>query len=187
MRKAKHLLLWALLILFIGCAVTILSYESGISFKGKDVERSGHGDLVTLDRNAGLTLRASCARVEQRAGMLSPVLPVPPVIPVSDDEPESLSDHKLYLIISANNWEEFNPAEFEIIINLEGREYPAELPESATQNPEVKFGSYYFATQLTCGQIKSSKLHIQYRDLIKRSYDIDFDEGYKIRVGYLAA
>ncbi len=64
-------------------------------------------------------------------------------IPVSDEPPESIAEDKFYLIIHANDWEEFNPAEFEIVINLEGREYIADLPDSVNFDQEVKFGSYY--------------------------------------------
>lgn len=170
-----------------GCAATILTYESGIDFKGEDVTSSPYGDYVTLDQSAGLKLRANCAKVEERAGMLFPIIPAPPVIPVGEGKPDSLSDHDLYIIISAVDWQEYSPGEFEIRINLEGSEYLAEPPKSASPDEEVKFGSYYFSTQLKCGQIESSKLFIRYGDKLSRTYEIQYEEGYRVRAGYLAS
>jgi hypothetical protein len=187
MRRAICNLFLIPLIFASGCAVTVLTYESGIDFKGEAVTKSPYGDFATLDQSAGLKLRANCARVEERAGMLFPVFPAPPVIPVGEDEPQSLSEQDLYIIISADDWQEYNPGEFEITIDLEGVEYIASLSGSASPDATVKFGSYYFATQLKCGQIKSSTLQISYRDTIKRTYEMQFKEGYRLRAGYLGA
>lgn len=185
MQRAIHNLFLIQLIVTSGCAATILTYESGINFKGEDVAKGAHGDFATLDQSAGLKLRASCAKVEERAGVLFPVFPAPPVIPVGEGEPESLANHQFYIIISADDWQEFDPSEFEIVIDLDGSEYLAELPESASPNQKVKFGSYYFSTELKCGQIEPSKLFVKYRDILSRTYEIEFNEGYRVRVGYL--
>jgi hypothetical protein len=40
-----------------GCAVTVLTYESGIKFDGKNVTRTGYGDVAILDETSGLKVR----------------------------------------------------------------------------------------------------------------------------------
>ena len=74
-RSPKRFLLLSQFIFMTGCAVTILTYESGINFDGNNVTRTGHGDVAILDETAGLKVRANCAKVEERAGVLFPVFP----------------------------------------------------------------------------------------------------------------
>lgn len=167
-----------------GCATSAAIYKSGIAFEGKNVTKSTFGYSVMLNHKYKVELAAGCFQYVERAGMMSPVIPLPPVIPVGG-KPESRSLQEFTLSITSSNGVELPTSDLKITLTIAGEDSNIKFVEKQVSQLLPQVLTYNFSAPVTCGSVKNGTLKIEGVQHQTFLYKINFYEGIQWEFGYL--
>ena len=173
--------------LLIGCAVSSSVYRSGIKFEGSNAPQSELRYWTEIDKDSPLIIGATCSAYEELSGMLSLIVPLPPLIPLASKESVSTINEPFGIHIGAREGKKIDTTSVKISIIIDEKVYHAKFLETRKSEYEPDFTGYYFSTELTCGQIKPATLKVENFNGGNILFQIKYYEGTNWEAGYLAA
>jgi hypothetical protein len=175
-------------LLLTGCATSAAIYKSGVKFEGLNVVKNTFGYHVNLDLNKKIDLKADgCGQYSVQGMMVSPLIPLPPVVPVDDGEPKSNVNELLSFVITSWKGEELKASNNYLLLSLDGITTKLMISNISRNELAKEIITYKYQTNIKCGSIKDATLEVngfQESDLI---YKLKYYEGTELEAGYLSA
>lgn len=116
--------------------------------------------------------------------MMTPLVPLPPVIPVDDGEKKSKKNEMLSFEITSWYGEELKSSVHYLLLSIHGTTSKIEF-SNFTRNGEII--TYKFQTGIQCGSVKDYLLEIKGFNGNPLIYKINYYEGTDLEAGYLSS
>jgi hypothetical protein len=177
-----------IVLLLSGCAISAAIYKSGIKFEGLNVVKNTFGYHVNLDLNKKIDLKAGgCDQYSQQGMMVSPLIPLPPVIPVDDGEPKSNVNELLSFVIISWKGDELNTSSNYLLLSLDGVSTKVTISNISRNELAKDIITYKYQTNIKCGSIKDATLEVKGFQESNLIYKLKYYEGTEFEAGYLSA
>jgi len=175
-------------LLISGCATSAAIYKSGIKFEGLNVVKNTFGYHVNLDLNKKIDLKADgCGQYSVQSMMASPIIPLPPVVPVDDGEPKSNVNELLSFVITSWKGEELKASNNYLLLSLDGVSTKVTISNMSRNELAKEIITYKYQTNIKCGSIKDATLEVKGFQEPNLIYKLNYYEGTEFEAGYLSA
>jgi hypothetical protein len=183
----KSLYLPILSIFLFGCATTASTYKSGIKFEGENVKKNTFGYKVILDEKNRIEVNAGCGQYVEQAGMMSFIVPLPPIVPIGEKVQESKTLVPFSITITSWDGTEVPTNDMKITATIDEKVFDVQFVEKTVNELSPKILTYKFNSSATCGSIKNGTLQIEgFSDQLLK-YKINFYEGTEWETSYLSS
>ena len=163
------------LALISGCAMSVALQRTGITVKSSKLT-SRNGSV--LDESLKIRWYITCDAERTLSGMVFPIIPLPPVIPISD-KPIVIGSKKVHLFLESASGIQLNKQETKVSLIINNAEYQFSNEYETYYVGEKTLWVYKYSADQTCEELKNAKLvfnliDYDHKEIAKDKLDINY-------------